>query len=294
MPPMPIRLRPIPACRSSCGGRPRAPLEWDGAAALLVSAGALAVLPALAGAETRTARLLFLPMVGALACLWVLHLKKAAVSRATAVLAAAAAGWQVCAGASLPHNLAALGSGVFVYLLVWAIAAYEFQPRLQAMAAIAILISAGMLARPAVAAAGGLLGITFFLVYCRDLAARGRAASRAKPGMAGFALFLFTPAVLATLALAPVTRGRLAAGAQLARILLAPAVVLLMRWLTSRAGSPDLAFAFMVVVTAAAGQAGWWHETVAPADLFFLCTGGAAALLATSAKAPPPAEQRIE
>jgi len=86
----------------------------------------------------------------------------------------------------------ALGSGIFVYLMLWIFATYEREEGLQALATGALLLSGGILTKPAVAVSCVLLSLIFFLL-------RGR---RHAAGALGFALLLFTPAMLCAISLA--------------------------------------------------------------------------------------------
>lgn len=83
----------------------------------------------------------------------------------------------------------ALGSGLFVYCMLWVASVYANKPGLQPLATLALLLSIGILAKPAVAISCALLCALLF-AYAR----------RNWGGVTNSVLLLFTPAILCMLA----------------------------------------------------------------------------------------------
>ena len=196
--------------------------------------------------------------------------------------------------------IGALGSGIFVYLMLWTFAAYEQEESLQPLATGALLLSGGILTKPAVAVSCVLLSLGFFFLRRRRHAA----------GALGFALLLFTPAVLCTISLAILSTvaGR-AFGGRLADLLalrfhagtpahavdptltacLLSAVVFslaatLTRLVEGTSRAIDRAFGALLLFLILVGREHWMPVPLNAADIAMVAYGGGSILLAL---APP-------
>jgi hypothetical protein len=220
--------------------------------------------------------------------LWHVHLERSGVSRAVSLAALALLAWQIH---SAPHSLydsAALGGGLFVYLTVWVLAAYDRQPGLQSLAGAALLLSAGVLAKPAIAISCAILSLALFAAHVRSTANR-----------LGFGLLLFTPALLCSLgvlAFGLMTAGTLRANpffphvsagaadnAHIWRYLFfLPVAAVAFRAIRRRFRGPDLAYLAMLAMGSVICLTRWPQDALSLEDLFFIAAGGAAALLANT------------
>jgi hypothetical protein len=257
-----------------------------------VGVGSIAAVLWANGSAPAGGELVYVPLFGLGLGLWHLRLESTGAGAVLRWSAIATAAWQAAAAPSAMHQVTAAGGGVFVFLLLWCLTAYEKQPGLQALATAALLLSAGILIKPAVAIACAVLCLTFFAGHLRRTA---------EP--LGFGLLLFTPAVLcglAVLAFQFVSAGVLAAGPLLStsmetpagpalHLVLLPAAVLIGRLITGRTGSADVAFLFMCFSAAVSRGIHWPAGAVAGADLFYMGLGGGAALLAASGPRGGPA-----
>ena len=196
----------------------------------------------------------------------------------------------------------ALGVGIFVYLMLWTFAAYEQEGSLQPLATGALLLSAGILAKPAVGLSCTMLSSSFFLVRSRRHAA----------GTIGFALLMFTPAALCVVSLALLsTAGGRAFGSHLGELALFhphaagvsraadPALSVCLRSgvafalaatvtrvAEATAGSVDKAYGLLLLLVITAGRAQWMPVPLNTADIAMVAYGGGAMLVALS---PPRA-----
>jgi hypothetical protein len=192
---------------------------------------------------------------------------------------------------------AALGSGLFVYCMLWVSAVYVCEPGLQPLATLALLLSIGILAKPALAIACALLSILFFFHTRRKFG-----------GITGYVFLLFTPAILCTLAY--FTLNFLITGSPqeavahngifsvtgwterfdwqlMAReysVILFPLGVLLVRLLESRAGASDISYLMLLAFLTTVGVAHWMPQALSALDIRIIVYAGAACLLAL---APP-------
>jgi hypothetical protein len=224
--------------------------------------------------------------------LWHVHMERRGVNRVVSLAALAILAWQLHSEPASFHDLEALGGGLFVYLVVWVLTTYDRQPGLQAVATAALLLSAGVLAKPPIALSCVTLSLAFFLAHLR---------STAHP--VGFGPLLFTPAILC--ALGATTFAFLNGGTLLASsidtrslagtvgsdrawrsLLLFPLTVIAFRTIRRRFRSPDLAFLAMYSLGAVICRARWVNGALSLEDLFFLAAGGAAALVSASPEAP--------
>jgi len=275
----------------SAGSRPRffallLPLDRV-AAARSLAIGAIVGLVAAGPSLDSVAHFRFTAALSLLLALWCLHLEWSGVSRAASATALALLAWQLHSAPRSLHDSAALGGGLFVYLVVWVFASYDRQPGLQAMATAALLLSAGIQAKPAIAISCAVLSLALFLAHVR---------STANP--LGLGLLLFTPALLCglavlgfgflnanTLAAAPVFPHPAVAapdGAHIWRYLFFfPLAVIAFRLIRRRFGGPDLAYLAMLSTGSVICRIEWPPGALGPADLFFIAAGGAAALMST-------------
>jgi hypothetical protein len=190
----------------------------------------------------------------------------------------------------------ALGCGVFMYLMIWSLSACQHEEALQPLATGALLLSCGVLARPATALSGIFLSLLFF-------ALRGR---RGRGGAFNFALLLFTPAILCAIALlvvswvsGPVTRGwsasmsglpdelapRFPADAALLAGLRSgfafSLAVLVARILERKTNAIDASFAILWLLLEIAATSDWMPVPLGAAELTAVTFGGGASLLAS-------------
>jgi len=257
------------------------------AAARSLAIGAILGLVAAGPSLDSAAHLRFAAALSALLALWCLHLEWSGVSRGVSAAALALLALQLLLAPRSLHDSAALGGGLFVYLVVWVFAAYDRQPGLQAMATAALLLSAGVQAKPAIAISCAVLSLALFLAHVR---------STANP--LGLGLLLFTPALLCGLAvfvfgflnahtlvaapvpLHPVVVG--SGGAHIWRYLFFfPLAVIAFRLIRRRFGGPDLAYLAMLSTGSLICRTGWPPGALSPEDFFFIAAGGAAALVST-------------
>jgi len=193
--------------------------------------------------------------------------------------------------------VSALGCGVFVYCMLWVCSMYEREHGLRPFATSALLLSIGILAKPAVAVSCAILALVFFLDRRRTFG-----------GMLGSALLLFTPALLSgssLLLLQYLSYGSVAFSgivafheivtkgvgqASLASLLQASSglclsfTVLLSHLLERKLGVSDLAYFFLLLFLTTAGVAHWMPDALSPIDISFITCAGAACLVAL---APP-------
>jgi hypothetical protein len=241
--------------------------------------------------------------IAALALLVYLHLKSVASGHAwiaflpcAIALELSALVWQTSPRFTVLW-MEALGCGLFMYLMIWSLAACQNEGALQPLATGALMLSCGVLAKPATALSGALLSLIFFVL-------RGRSG---RGGIVNFALLLFTPAILCALALlvvnwvsGPVTRGwnpspsglpdefslRFTQDAALLAGLRSgfafSLAVLIARMLERKTSAVDASFAILWVFLEVAGTADWMPVPLGTAELAVVTFGGGASLLALS------------
>jgi hypothetical protein len=275
----------------SAGSRPRffaLLLPFDRvAAARALAIGAILGLAAAGPSLNSAADFRFAAALSVLLALWCLHLEWSGLSRAVSAAALVLFAWQLHSAPHSLHDSAALGGGMFVYLVVWVFASYDRQPGLQAMATAALLLSAGVQAKPAVAISCAVLSLALFLAHVR---------SEAHP--LGLGLLLFTPALLCglavlgfgflnanTLAASPVSPHAAVVAPDHTHIwrylFFFPLAVLAFRLSRRRFGGPDLAYLAMLATGSVICRTGWPPGALSLEDLFFIAAGGAAALVST-------------
>jgi len=241
-------------------------------------------------------RLLVEAMLIAVCFLWSLHLRVAGLGALwSLVYAGLLAGSCVLSSArvanqSLPRWLEAIGCGLFVYALLWVIRMHEEESGLQALASAALVLSIGMLAKPAVLMVSILLSLLFFFEDRRVAGSVGRTF-----------LLLFTPLLLcfsSLIVLSLLYYGNLVGlwwiGALGARPPVlevrsgAPALwpvwiglaVLLCRALAGRWARPDVGYVGLAVALPAMGTLKWIPGAVSRVDFAVMLVCGAAGLLA--------------
>ena len=189
---------------------------------------------------------------------------------------------------------AALGCGLFVYALVWVTSMHERNAGLQAIATIALLLTLGVISKPALAMACLLVSFGLFIANRRRFG-----------GLLGSALLFFTPTMLCFAAIALVNF--LMAGALFSHLdgnpaqkimpnsgwplifQIAPSLwfafsVLLARSGERRIGIPDFSFLLTIVFASTAGIASWMPDPLSAADIMLIVYAGTACLLSV---APP-------
>jgi hypothetical protein len=194
----------------------------------------------------------------------------------------------------------AAGGGLFLYLLIWSLAVCQRQGGLQPLATGGLLLSCGVLGKPATAISCLVLTVIYFLI-------RGR---RGTGGARNFALLLFTPALLCGLALVmlqwlartdsaswaawlstlSLSRTVLPAADPAPRTALPASLAFAFAVLAARlgerkAGAIDAAYAAVLAFLGFAGSAAWMPVPLNAADLALVTAGGALSLAATH----PPA-----
>jgi hypothetical protein len=183
-----------------------------------------------------------------------------------------------------------LGSGLFVYAMIWVYAAHEREPGLQPLATAALMLSIGIVAKPAVLAACACLSIVLFLDERRRVGGWWRSF-----------LLLLTPLLLCAVLLGvlnalwsggltslvwgPALAYRQEAWYPGLLIGISPALcfaggVLLSRIFENRAGRTDLAYIFLLGVVAAVGTQPWMPHALSMYDVSAIVLAGACSLLA--------------
>jgi hypothetical protein len=187
----------------------------------------------------------------------------------------------------------ALGCGLFVYAMVWVSAMHEREPGLQAVATLALLLSLGVLSKPALAIACALLSTVLFFGNRRRFG-----------GILGSAMLVFTPTVLCSVAIVAVnflTAGTINGAishrmgipalksmskqglpllTQVAPALWFSLAVLSSRSVERKSGIPDLSYFLVIAFAATAGIASWMPDVLSAIDIRMIVYAGAACLLA--------------
>ena len=257
-------------------------------AARCVAAGGVVTFAALGAPLHAASQWRFAALLWAFLSMWWHLLEGSGLPRPGIALAMSLLAWQLRAAPSSLYDSVSLAGGLFVYLVVWVLAAYERRPGLQAMASAALLLSGGVQARSGIAIACAVLSLALFLLHVR---------SNANP--LGFGLLLFTPALLCTLGAS--LFALLTANALTARPLLAipatavpepshlwrylfffPLAVIVFRIGCGCFRSPDIAYLAMLAIGSVLCVLHWPRDAMDLGDLFFAAAGGAAALLSAS------------
>jgi len=245
-------------------------------------------------------------MAAALAATWCLHLRDAGLPH----------GWSLTLGVlsvgivwgefhhilvgSLGACWSALGSGLFVYLMVWVFGMHEREKGLQGLATAALALSIGMLARPPVILGCVLLSLILFVDERRSW---GSALSSLLllltpvllcAVLLGFLSYFWPGGVLSTLwnlgttGNGGATNGEGGYSADLLRetaTFIFVAGILAVRLFERRSGKTDLALVFLMLTICAVGGRPWMPGRLSADEVRFILTCGAASLLASS----PPA-----
>jgi hypothetical protein len=232
-----------------------------------------------------------------LSALWWAHLKIAGWRR----------GWGLSAGSILLLWLAGpwlrgdvemrawigtLGCGLFVYAMIWIYAAHEREPGLQPLATAALVLSIGLLAKPAVVAGCVCLSLAVFIDQRRQVGGWWRSM-----------LLLMTPVALCA-GLLGILNSLWAGGLvsqmwgasppqaiglqmwsvgglmQNSRILWFPLGVLASQVVEGRARKTVLAYIFLVLFAGTVGTADWMPHRLNPEDVGMVVVAGACSLLA--------------
>jgi hypothetical protein len=238
----------------------------------------------------------------AVACLlWCFHLSAGMLCRNHAYPLAALLACQLILpsiySSAIPASawLGALGCGIFVYAMLWVAAVHECEPGLQPLATIALLLSIGVLAKPAVAIACAILSALSFFRSRRKFG-----------GFLNSTLLLITPAMLcafAFLALKALTTtafrgtfpqamtGHLSQNSgpldlsmliQESQSLWFSLAVLLSRFFERKTGISDVSYFILIAFLSTAGAAHWMPSALSQIDIQLIVYAGAACLLALS------------
>jgi hypothetical protein len=218
-------------------------------------------------------------VVAVLMILWHFHMRGARVPRVTAVAAMAVLALELRLFAGEFRLFTTMWAAVFVYLMVWTLAADKGETDLQCVAAAALLLSIGVLTTPLVALTSAALSCVFLLVRIRP---RAEAV--------GFGLLLFTPAALCGmgggvlrllhvgpahgLTTAPTAYSKI----QLPDMAALPAFALAYRLRQRSWCATDAAYAALAVFAGAAAHYNWFAGAIAGQDLLLIAAGGAPAL----------------
>ena len=193
---------------------------------------------------------------------------------------------------TLPEWLQALGCGLFIYAILWAFNLYECEGGLQAIASVALVLSIGLLAKPA------LLILCVLLCLILFFKERGFAG-----GFGNLLLLLFTPLLLCFFSLivlsflynggsaglwwipapsATIAHAQLSSSLQELWPLLFGSATLLGRELAGKAGRADLVYLSVLIVLLDLWLVPWIPVQLSLLDLSVISTCGAACLLATA------------
>jgi hypothetical protein len=234
--------------------------------------------------------------VGASA-LWWMHLESAGLQRAWGLAAASVlllllAGPWLHETGNLREWMGAIGCGLFVYAMVWVYAAHEREPGLQPLATAALVLSIGVLAKPAVVAACVCLSLAVFIDERRQVGGWWRST-----------LLLLTPVLLCASLLGILNSlwagGLVSAlwgantpesvGSRLwsltglageTHLLWFPLGVLASQLLEGRVHKTALAYLFLIIFVGAMGTAAWMPHRLSVDDLTMVVTAGGCSLLA--------------
>jgi hypothetical protein len=195
--------------------------------------------------------------------------------------------------------MTAVGCAVFVYVMLWVSDVHEVEPGLRPLATIALLLSIGVLTKPAVAISCLLLSLVTFI--------GGR---RRFGGLVSYCLLLFTPAALCLLML--LTLNMLAPGtlhgaipnitilhiseghcsrpldfsvlSSESTVLCFALAVLLARLVGRKSNILDFGFFVILVFLTTAGMAQWMPQALSTTEIRMIVYAASACLLAL---APP-------
>jgi hypothetical protein len=234
--------------------------------------------------------------VGISAC-WCAHLNSAGLRQGWGVAAAAvlllllAKPWLRESG-DLRSWLGTLGCGLFVYAMIWVYAAHEREPGLQPLATAALVLSIGVVAKPAVVAGCACLSLAVFIDQRREVGGWWRST-----------LLLLTPVLLCAGFLGilnslwagglvsmmwgsnspELTGARLWSLTDLAgvaHILWLPLGVLAGQLLEGKAPKTALAYLFLAAFASAVGTAQWMPHRLSVEDVAIVVIAGGCSLLA--------------
>lgn len=233
-----------------------------------------------------------------LACsFWHFHLQAGGMSAAWSLLFVSLQAGQFLIwswdhrGAYIDEWQGALGCAAFTYAMLWVFKVHDNDSGLRALATAALLLSIGIIAKPPLLICCALLSVAVFFDEERQVGEFFNSL-----------LLLLTPVVLCMLAIATLRALAVQGVAQFAwsasqnQLDPAPlhllslarqlpglsfcAAVLMARVLMRKAGSPDLAFLFLVIILPTLGMAPWMPQPVSTLDVAMIISWGAACLLA--------------
>jgi hypothetical protein len=228
---------------------------------------------------------------------WWAHLEMAGLRRAWGLAAASivlfwlAAPWLGDSG-ELRDWVSMLGCGLFVYAMVWVYASHEREPGLQPLATAALVLSIGILAKPAVVAGCACLSLVVFIDERRQVGGWWRSL-----------LLLLTPVLLCAGLLGilnnlwsgglvglmwganlpqsiPARIWSLTGMAGEAHLLCFPLGVLAAQLLEGKSHKTALAYLFLIAFTGVVGTAAWMPHRLNVADFTSVVVAGGCSLLA--------------
>jgi hypothetical protein len=245
--------------------------------------------------------------------LWCMHLSVQAASSYLRYLLTALLGYLIVSpvierpSLAASDYLAALGCGVFVYIMLWVADVHKAESSLRPVATLALLLSVGILAKPAVAMSCVLVSLVFFIASRRNLG-----------GAMNSALLMFTPAALCMTAFfvlkalaagtvvsatPPLLRPQPIASpasawfnlltlSRIPVVLWFAAGVLLIRAFRRESGFSDLAYLIVIAFLSTAGVAHWMPDALSTTDIRMVAYGGACCLFAMTPLADRGASAR--
>ena len=232
----------------------------------------------------------------AISALWWMHLEFAGLRRvwgmaAASILLLLLAGPWLRETESFRAWLGTLGCGLFVYAMIWVYARHEREPGLQPLATAALVLSIGMVAKPAVVAGCACLSLAVFIDERRHVGGWWRSL-----------LLLLTPVLLCTGLLGILNSlwaGGLAnqiwdasvpqVGARIwsltglagqAHLLCFPLTLLASQLLEGRARKTSLAYLFLIVFTGVVGTAAWMPHPLTMSDFTMVVAAGGCSIVA--------------
>lgn len=233
-----------------------------------------------------------------MSALWWAHLEVAGLHRlwgmgaASMLLLFVAGPWLGEAG-DLRAWLSMLGCGLFVYAMVWIYASHEREPGLQPLATSALVLSIGVLAKPAVVAGCACLSMAVFIDERRHVGGWWRSTLLILTpvflcaGLLGVLNTLWAGGLVQLIWGTSVPQSAegsrfwsMAAFAREAQILFFPVGILGSQLLEGRTRKTALAYLFLIAFAATIGTASWMPHRLTVEDLSMIVLAGACSLLA--------------
>jgi hypothetical protein len=231
-----------------------------------------------------------------ISAMWWMHLEMVGLRRgwgmaAASILLLLLAGPWLRETENLRAWLGTLGCGLFVYAMIWVYAKHEREPGLQPLATAALVLSIGVVAKPAVVAGCACLSLAVFIDERRHVGGWWRSL-----------LLLLTPILLCAGLLGilnslwagglvnqmwdtsvPDVGARLWSLTGLAgegHLLCFPLALLASQLLEGKTRKTSLAYLFLIVFTGVVGTATWMPHPLGLADFTMVVAAGGCSLLA--------------